>query len=158
MTEQLISLHITIPDLRGMLPNTPTVVSTAFWVPLAQFVMRRAGAFEVVCQREDTSAIKLLMPLAEIVERRRDDGALMFWGGVTPVVCKAVASGHGSGHESLWWWQINLTREGEQVFALQDYGARMDVFALTEAEATTVLNLLPFAARTIRSPCAPRTS
>ncbi len=155
MADKLVSLHIAVPDLRGMLPNAPTVVSTAFWVPLAAFVLGRAKTFEIVCQREDTDAIRLLMPLADTIERRREDGALMFWGGVTPMVCKVVTGGHGSGHESLWWWQVALTREGDQVFVLRDYGARMDVFALTEAEATTVLNLLPCAARTTRVSCVP---
>ena len=69
-TDKLTSLHITIPDLRGMLPGVETAVSTAFWVPLAEFVLRRSGTFEVVCQREDTDAIKLLMPVAETIERQ----------------------------------------------------------------------------------------
>ncbi|MGB9666329.1 MAG: hypothetical protein ACPL2N_03360 [Candidatus Cryosericum sp.] len=148
MTDKLVSLHITIPELRGILPNTATVVSTAFWVPLADFVLRRAGVFEVVCQREDAMAIKLLMPLAETIERRREDGALMFWGTVTPGFCKAIANGHGSGHDALWWWQIALSREGEQVFALREYGAVMDLFALNESEVNVILELLPCAART----------
>jgi len=151
MTDKLSSLRITIPDLRGMLPGVETAVSTAFWVPVAEFVLRRSGTFEVVCQREDTDAIKLLMPVAETIERRREDGALMFWGTVTPAVTKAVSGGHGSGHESLWWWQIALTRDGDQVFVLQDYGARMDVFGLTGDEAAEVINLLPFSARAVRT-------
>jgi len=150
-TDKLISLHITIPDLRGMLPGVDTAVSTAFWVPLAEFVLRRSGTFEVVCLREDTDAIKLLMPFAETIERRREDGALMFWGAVTPAVTRAVAGGHGSGHESLWWWQIALTRDGDQVFVLQDYGAHMDLFGLTGDETAAVVDLLPFAARTVRT-------
>jgi hypothetical protein len=150
MTDKLISLHITIPDLRGMLPGVETAVSTAFWVPLAEFVLRRSGTFEVVCLREDTDAIKLLMPFAETIERRREDGALMFWGAVTPAVTRAVVGGHGSGHESLWWWQIALTRDGDQVFVLQDYGAHMDLFGLTGVETVAVLDLLPFSARTVR--------
>ena len=150
-TDKLSSLHITIPDLRGMLPGVETAVSTAFWVPVAEFVLRRSGTFEVVCQREDTDAIKLLMPVAETIERRREDGALMFWGAVTPAVIKAVARGHGSGHESLWWWQIALTRDGDQVFVLQDYGARMDVYGLTGDEAAEVIDLLPFSARAVRT-------
>jgi len=150
-TDKLSSLRITIPDLRGMLPGVETAISTAFWVPVAEFVLRRSGTFEVVCQREDTDAIKLLMPVAETIERRREDGALMFWGTVTPAVTKAVSGGHGSGHESLWWWQIALTRDGDQVFVLQDYGARMEVFGLIEDEAAEVINLLPFSARAVRT-------
>lgn len=150
-TDKLTSLQITIPDLRGMLPGAETGVSTAFWVPLAEFVLRRAGTFEVVCQREDTDAIKLLMPVAETIERRREDGALMFWGAVTPAVTRAVVGGHGSGHESLWWWQIVLTCDGNQVFVMQDYGAHMNLFGLTGDEAAAVLDLLPFAARTVRT-------
>jgi hypothetical protein len=150
-TDKLISLHITIPDLRGMLPGVETAVSTAFWVPLAEFVLRRSGTFEVVCLREDTDAIKLLMPFAETIERRREDGALMFWGAVTPAVTRAVVGGHGSGHESLWWWQIALTRDGDQVFVLQDYGAHMDLFGLTGVETAAVVDLLPFSARTVRT-------
>jgi len=150
-SNKLTSLHIRIPDLRGMLPGVETAVSTAFWVPLAEFVLRRSGTFEVVCLREDTDAIKLLMPVAETIERRHEDGALMFWGAVTPVVTRAVVGGHGSGHESLWWWQIALTRDGDQVFVLQDYGAHMDVFGLTGDEAAEVVDLLPFSARTVRA-------
>jgi hypothetical protein len=150
-TDRLTSLHITIPDLRGMLPGVATAVSTAFWVPLAEFVLRRSGTFEVVCLREDTGAIKLLMPVAETIERRREDGALMFWGSITPAVIRAVVGGHGSGHESLWWWQIALTSDGNEVFVLQDYGAHMDLFGLTGVEAAAVLDLLPFSARTVRT-------
>jgi hypothetical protein len=150
-TGKLTALHITIPDLRGMLPGVETSVSTAFWVPVAEFVLGRSGTFEVVCQREDTDAIKLLMPVAETIERRREDGALMFWGAVTPAVTRAVAGGHGSGHESLWWWQIALTRDGDQMFVLQDYGAHMEVFGLTEGEAAEVIDLLPFSARAVRT-------
>ena len=150
-TDKLTSLHITIPDLRGMLPGVETAVSTAFWVPLAEFVLRRSGTFEVVCLREDTGAIKLLMPVAETIERRREDGALMFWGVVTPAVTRAVVGGHGSGHESLWWWQIALTCDGNQVFVMEDYGAHMDLFGLTGDEVAAVLDLLPFAARTVRT-------
>jgi hypothetical protein len=151
MADKLTSLHITIPDLRGMLPGVEAAVSTAFWVPVAEFVLRRSGTFEVVCQREDIDAIKLLMPVADTIERRREDGALMFWGAVTPAVTKAIAGGHGSGHESLWWWQIALTRDGDQVFVLQDYGARMEVFGLTGDEAAEVIDLLPFSARAVRT-------
>jgi hypothetical protein len=150
-TDKLTSLHITIPDLKGMLPGVETSVSTAFWVPLAQFVLSRSGTFEVVCMREDSSAIKLLMPVAETIERRREDGALMFWGAITPEVTRVVARGHGSGHESLWWWQIALTHDGDQVFVLQDYGEHMDLFGLTGDETAAVLDLLPFAARTVRT-------
>jgi len=150
-TDKLTSLHITIPDLRGMLPGVETAVSTAFWVPLAKFVLHRSGTFEIVCQREDTDAIKLLMPVAETIERRREDGALMFWGAVTPEVNMAVVGGHGSGHESLWWWQIALTRDGDQVFVLQDYGEHMDLFGLTGDETAAVLDLLPFSARIART-------
>jgi len=150
-TDRLTSLHITIPDLRGMLPGVETAVSTAFWVPLAEFVLRRSGTFEVVCLREDTGAIKLLMPVAETIERRREDGALMFWGSITPAVTRAVVGGHGSGHESLWWWQIALTCDGNQVFVLQDYGEHMNLFGLTADEAAAVLDLLPFSARTVRT-------
>jgi hypothetical protein len=150
-SNKLTTLHIRIPDLRGMLPGVETAVSTAFWVPLAEFVLHRSGTFEVVCLREDTDAIKLLMPVAETIERRHEDGALMFWGAVTPAVTRAVVGGHGSGHESLWWWQIALTRDGDQVFVLQDYGAHMDVFGLTGDEAAEVDDLLPFAARTVRT-------
>ncbi len=156
-TDKLTSLQITIPDLRGMLPGVETAISTAFWVPLAEFVLRRSGTFEVVCQREDIDAIKLLMPVAEMIERRHEDGALMFWGAVTPAVTKAVVGGHGSGHESLWWWQIALTHEGDQVFVLQDYGARMDVFGLTADEVAVVLDLLPFSARSARTTGVART-
>jgi len=151
MTDKLTSLHITIPGLRGMLPGVETAVSTAFWVPLAKFVLRRSGTFEVVCQREDTDAIKLLMPVAETIERRREDGALMFWGVVTPEVTRAVVGGHGSGHESLWWWQIALTRDGDQIFVLQGYGEHMDLLGLTGDETAEVLDLLPFSARTART-------
>lgn len=150
-TGKLISLHIVFPDLKGMLPGIETTVSTAFWVPLAEFVLRRSGTFEVVCLREDTGAIKLLMPVAETIERRREDGALMFWGAVTPVVTQAIVAGHGSGHESLWWWQIVLTSDGNQVFALHDYGAHMNVFGLTGEEASAVVDLLPLSARTVRT-------
>jgi len=159
MTDKLVTVHITVRDLRGMLPNAPTVVSTAFWVPLAEFVLGRAATFEIVCQREDTNAIRLLMPLADTIERRRADGALMFWGSMTPAIRGAVISGHGSGHESLWWWQIALERDGEQVFVLKDYGACMDVFGLSDDEVSQVLELLPDAARATRvgaargSPC-----
>lgn len=149
--EKLTSLHITIPELRGMLPGIEASVSTAFWVPLAEFVLRRSGTFEVVCMREDIGAIKLLMPVAETIERRHEDGALMFWGVVTPAVTRAVVGGHGSGHESLWWWQIALTRDGDQVFVLQDYGEHMDLFGLTGDETAAVLDLLPFSARTART-------
>ncbi|MHB8106868.1 MAG: hypothetical protein ACYDH4_05510 [Candidatus Cryosericum sp.] len=151
MSDKLTSLRITIPDLKGMLPGVETAVSTAFWVPLAEFVLHRSRAFEIVCMREDSSAIKLLMPVAETIERRREDGALMFWGAVTPDVTRAIAGGHGSGHESLWWWQMALTHDGDQVFVLQDYGERMDVFGLTGDEMAAVLNLLPNAARTART-------
>ncbi len=150
-TAKLTSLHITVPELSGMLPGVETAVSTAFWVPLAEFVLHRSETFEVVCQREDTNAIRLLMPVAETIERRREDGALMFWGAVTPAVTRAVAGGHGSGHESLWWWQIALTSNGNQVFVLQDYGEHMDLFGLTGDEAATVLDLLPFSARAART-------
>jgi hypothetical protein len=150
-TDKLTSLHITIPDLKGMLPGVETSVSTAFWVPLAQFVLSRSGTFEVVCMREDSSAIKLLMPVAETIERRREDGALMFWGAITPEVTRIIAGGHGSGHESLWWWQIALAHDGDQVFVLQDYGEHMELFGLTGDEAAAVLDLLPFAARTART-------
>ncbi|HWQ21384.1 MAG TPA: hypothetical protein VN478_01500 [Clostridia bacterium] len=150
-SDRFSSLHITIPDLRGMLPGVETGVSTAFWVPLAEFVLHRSETFEVVCQREDTDAIKLLMPVAEMIERRHEDGALMFWGAVTPTVSRAVAGGHGSGHESLWWWQMALTSDGNQVFALQEYGERMDVYGLTADEAAAVLELLPFSARIVRT-------
>ena len=150
-TGKLISLHIVFPDLKGMLPGIETTVSTAFWVPLAEFVLRRSGTFEVVCLREDTGAIKLLMPVAETIERRREDGALMFWGAVTPAVTQAIVAGHGSGHESLWWWQIVLTSDGNQVFALHDYGAHMTLFGLTGEEASTVVDLLPLSARTVRT-------
>ena len=151
MTDRLTSLHITIPDLRGMLPGVETAVSTAFWVPLAEFVLQRSKTFEVVCQREDTDAIRLMMPVAEMIERRHEDGALMFWGAVTPVVGKAISGGHGSGHESLWWWQIALTSEGNQVFALQAYGEQMGLYGLSGDEAAAVVDLLPLSARTSRS-------
>lgn len=150
-TDKMTSLRITIPGLRGMLPGIETAVSTAFWVPLAESVLHRSEAFEVVCQREDTDAIKLMMPVAETIERRREDGALMFWGAVTPAVTRAVAGGHGSGHESLWWWQIALTSNGSQVFFLQDYGEHMDLFGLTGDEAAAILGLLPFSARVART-------
>jgi hypothetical protein len=91
------------------------------------------------------------MPVAETIERRREDGALMFWGAVTPEVTRAVVGGHGSGHESLWWWQIALTRDGDQVFVLQDYGEHIDLFGLTGDETTAVLDLLPLSARTART-------
>ena len=149
--EKLVSLHITIPELKGMLPGVATQVSTAFWAPLAEFVLARADAFEVVCQREDTSAIKLLMPLAETIERRHDDGALMFWGAVTPPVTRALVRGHGSGHESLWWWEMVLTADGSRVFELSGYGERMELFGLTEEEARSVLDMVPFSARTVRT-------
>lgn len=151
MTDRLTSLHITIPDLRGMLPGVETAVSTAFWVPLAEFVLQRSGTFEVVCQREDTDAIRLMMPVAEMIERRHEDGALMFWGAITPAVSNAIAGGHGSGHESLWWWQIALTSEGSQVFTLQAYGEQMDLYGLNEDEVAAVVDLLPFSARTART-------
>jgi hypothetical protein len=150
-SSKLTSLHIRIPDLRGMLPGVETAVSTAFWVPLAEFVLRRSGTFEVVCLREDTDAIRLLMPVAETIERRREDGALMFWGTVTPAVTRAIVGGHGSGHESLWWWQIALTRDGDQVFVLQDYGEHLEVLGLTGDEAAEIIDLLPFSARTVRT-------
>ena len=150
-TDRLTSLHIAIPDLRGMLPGVETAVSTAFWVPLAEFVLQRSGAFEVVCQREDTDAIKLLMPVAEMIERRREDGTLVFWGPVTPAVSRAIAGGHGSGHESLWWWQIALTSGGSQVFVLQAYGEQMDLYGLSGNEAAAVVDLLPLSARTART-------
>ena len=150
-SSKITSLHIRIPDLRGMLPGVETAVSTAFWVPLAEFVLRRSGTFEVVCLREDTDAIRLLMPVAETIERRHEDGALMFWGAVTPAVTRAVVGGHGSGHESLWWWQIALTRDGDQVFVLQDYGEHLEVFGLTGDEAAEVIGLLPFSSRTVRT-------
>lgn len=150
-TDKLTSLHITIPGLRGMLPGVETSVSTAFWVPLAELVLRRSGTFEIVCLRDDIDAIKSLMPVAETIERRHEDGALMFWGRVTPSVIKAVVGGHGSGHESLWWWQMDLTRDGDQVFTLRDYGAHMDLFGLSQETAATVLELLPFSARAVRT-------
>jgi hypothetical protein len=75
----------------------------------------------------------------------------MFWGAVTSAVTMAVVGGHGSGHESLWWWQIALTRDGDQIFVLQDYGAHMDVFGLTGDEVTEVVDFLPFSARTVRT-------
>lgn len=149
--EKLVSLHITISELKGMLPGVATQVSTAFWVRLAEFVLARADAFEVVCQREDTSAIKLLMPLAETIERRHEDGALMFWGTVTPLVTRALVRGHGSGHESLWWWQMVLTSDGSRVFELSGYGEHMELFGLTDEEARSVLDLVPFSARTLRT-------
>lgn len=134
-----------------MLPGAETIVSTSFWVPLAEFVLKRSRTFEVVCRREDTDAIKRLMPYAETVERRHEDGALMLWGTTTPAVVQAVSGGHGAGHEALWWWQVALTRDGDQVFVLDDYGEHMDVFRLTEADAAMVTELLPFTARTTRS-------
>ncbi len=134
-----------------MLPGAETTVSTSFWVPLAEFVFQRARTFEVVCRREDTDAIKLLMPYAETVERRHEDGALMLWGPVTPVATRMIVGGHGTGHEALWWWQMVLTRDGEQVFDLEDYGEHMDVFGLSEAEAAVVSELLPFSAHTFRT-------
>jgi hypothetical protein len=91
------------------------------------------------------------MPVAETIERRREDGALMFWGAVTPAITKAVAGGHGSGHESLWWWQIALTSNGNEVFVLQDYGEHMALFGLTGDEAAVVLDLLPFSAHVART-------
>ena len=92
-TAKLTSLRITVPELRGMLPGVETAVSTAFWVPLAEFVLHRSETFEVVCQREDTDAIRLLMPVAETIERRHEDGALMFWGAVTPAVTESCRRG-----------------------------------------------------------------
>ena len=149
--EKLVSLHITIPELKGMLPGVTTQVSTAFWAPLAEFVCARADSFEIVCQREDTSAIKLLMPVAETIERRHEDGALMFWGTVTAPVKRALVHGHGSGHESLWWWQMVLTADGSRVFELHGYGERMELFGLTDEETGTVLDMVPFSARTVRT-------
>jgi hypothetical protein len=150
MTGRLFTLHIAIPELRGMLPGAETTVSTSFWVPLAEFVFKRSRTFEVVCRREDADAVKLLMPYAETVERRHEDGALMFWGPVTPAVTRVIAGGHGSGHEVLWWWQVSLTCDGDQVFVLEDYGEHMDVFGLSDVEAAFVVELLPFSARTAR--------
>lgn len=155
MTGRLFTLHIAIPELRGMLPGAETSVSTSFWVPLAEFVLKRSRTFEVVCRRDDTDAIKLLMPYAETVERRHEDGALMFWGSVSPAVTRVIAGGHGSGHEALWWWQLSLTCDGDQVFVLEDYGEHMDVSGLSEAEAGAVVELLPFTARTTRTAQAP---
>lgn len=155
MTDRLFTVHVVLRDLRGILPGAATSVSTSFWVPLAQFIFGRARLFEIVCRREDHLSIKLLMPYADTVERRRDDGALMFWGPVTPAVTRVVASGHGSGHEGLWWWQIALTHDGDQVFVLEDYGERMDIFGLSESEATRVVELLPLAARTSRTTDGP---
>ncbi len=149
--EKLVSLHITIPELKGMPPGVATQVSTAFWVPLAEFVLGRADSFAVVCQRGDIRAIKLLMPLAETIERRHEDGALMFWGTVTAPVRQALVHGHGSRHESLWWWQMVLTADGSRVFELRGYGERMELFGLTEEEARTVLDMVPFSARVART-------
>ncbi len=150
MTGQLFTVHIVLPELRGMLPGAGTTVSTSFWVPLATFVLGRAQAFEFVCRREDREAIKLLMPCAETVERRHEDGALMFWGPVVPAVARIIAGGHGGGHEALWWWQMTLTHGDDQVFVLEEYGERMDVFGLSDAEAAFIVELLPFSARTTR--------
>jgi hypothetical protein len=155
MNGRLYTLHIAIPELRGMLPGAETTVSTAFWVPLAEFVFQRSRMFEVMCRREDSDAIKLLMPYAETIERRHEDGVLMFWGPVTPAVARVIAGGHGSGHEALWWWQVALTCEGDQVFVLEDYGEHMDVFGLSEGEVALVTELLPFTARTDRTAQAP---
>jgi len=151
MSERLVTLHITVPELRGMLPGALTTVSTSFWVPLAEFVLRRSRTFEVVCKREDRDPIKLIMPYAETVERRHEDGSLAFWGSVTPGIVHVLSGGHGSGHEALWWWEISLTCDGRQVFVLEDYGEHMDVFGLTEAEAAHVVDLLPFTVRTSRT-------
>jgi len=148
MNQRFFTLHVTVPELRGMLPGAATTISTSFWVPLAEFVLKRSRTYEVVCKREDRDPIKLLMPCAETVERRHEDGALTFWGSVNPAVVRVLAGGHGSGHEALWWWQISLTRDGEQVFVLEDYGEHMDVFGITEAEAAFVVELLPFTVRT----------
>jgi hypothetical protein len=151
MSERRFTLHIAVPELRGMLPGAATTVSTSFWVPLAEFVLKRSRTYEVVCKREDRDPIKLLMPYAETVERRHEDGALAFWGSVNPAIIRVLTGGHGSGHEALWWWQVSLTCDGEQIFVLEDYGEHMDAFGLTEAEAALVVELRPFTVRTSRT-------
>lgn len=146
-TELLYTLHVKLAELRGILPGAEAPVSTAFWSPLARFVFGRADAYELTCQAEDTDAIKTIMPYAETVERRRAAGILLFWGAVTAALVEDVAGGHGTGREGLWWQRIVLTREGEIVFELKDYGATMTIGSLTQGEADYVADLLPAAAR-----------
>jgi phage-related minor tail protein len=44
-----------------------------------------------------------------------------------------------------------LTADGSRVFELRGYGERMELFGLTEEEARTVLDMVPFSARVART-------